>query len=89
MKQERNLSDMDEGQRAGHIHAQFHDFLAERVGTIVGMMVSEYRAGDMSHDKMVGNIAEIACIHSIINELEVRERRGIMAREREFGNGKA
>jgi len=89
MTQEKNLTDMEHGQTAGQIHAEFHDFLAERVGTIVGLMVNEYRAGDMSHDRMVGCIAEIACIHGIINELESRERRGMIAREREFGHGKA
>jgi hypothetical protein len=83
--QERNLDDMERGHTAGLIHAEFRLLLEEQVGQKLLLLVNHYRAETMSHDFMVGKIGEITAIHDILNELEVRERQGISARQRELG----
>lgn len=84
--QERNLTDMEDGSSAALLQDMFNDFLDEQMRLKVDLLIRLYRANDVSHDQLLGGVAEMAAIHNIINELQVRRERGIRAREKELGD---
>lgn len=86
MTQDRNLTDMEDGHTAGIIHGLFEDFLQEQVRLLVSQIITLYRNGQTHHDKLVGLAAELTCLDRIVNELRVKQQRGIAAREKEFNN---
>lgn len=62
--------------------------IQEQREAILTRLVSLYRAGQTSHDTLLGGIAEIAALDNLMYQLETEVRQGNVAAEMEFRNAK-
>jgi hypothetical protein len=85
---EDNQIDMEEGRNAALVQSIVKPFIDEQLKNAMTMMVNEYRAGNTSHDMLVGKVAEMKALMGLMSSLDTVQRLGISAMKREYGNGK-
>lgn len=88
MSQQQNIERIEAGREATFVRGAIQGIVDDQIRTSVVHLVSMYRQGGIDHDMLVGKVAEIAALESLMAELDSRERRAEVAIEREFGNGK-
>jgi hypothetical protein len=49
-------------------------------------LVSAYRSGALTHDLAIGKIGELSALDEFMDHLENMQRRGFIAKEKEFGD---
>jgi hypothetical protein len=86
--QERHAA-IQRGVEAAQTLAGLEGVVREHQDHLVQELVALYRSGRIEHDTLLGKVAEIHALETLISELESRQRRGIVARDQELGNGKA
>jgi hypothetical protein len=86
VSQEHNHQLMQEGEQAVAIRGLIEEFVQDRVRNEVVAMIAMYRNGDTHHDKLVGKVAEIAALESLLSDLNTIQQRGIVARNKEIRN---
>lgn len=85
--QQNRLDQIERGRTSSLIESVVGPWINSRIGVEVRLMVAEYRGNNMSHDQMVGRIAGIAMMLTMVNELENTQRQAEGASDKEFGNG--
>lgn len=81
------LDRIEEAKQATAAAAFLNQPMLELREKIVNRLVSMYRAGNTSHDALVGAIAELAALDFLTKHIENAQRLGEIAAEKEFGNG--
>lgn len=90
MANERNIEAIDEGRQATVIAGAIREYVDERMREHVIALMSMYRngaVGVISHDMLIGKVAEITALSDLLSDLENTARRGETAARREFGDG--
>lgn len=82
--QARNHELMGKAQDASLIHSLVLPFVNDKVTQHVQMLVALYRGKIYTHDQLLGMVAEISALLSLISDLEVQIRQGDIAAEKEF-----
>lgn len=65
-----DLADYRSVNRARAVKTEFYQLLAKKKDFTETLMVNEYRKTTPNRDKLLGYIAEMACIRSQMDELE-------------------
>lgn len=86
-KPDETLNLVHDGQAARLIRGQTEEWLINREEDIIQVLVNDYNAGTLTDEKMRGSIGEIAGHRKFRTELEARIRRGVVAAEKELGQG--
>ena len=89
MSQDANFEKMERGRAATVAEAAINDLVEDHINLCIGQLIQMYRSEAMLHDVLVGKIAEIAAMHSLMSELETRQRIGHIAAEKELGHAPA
>jgi|SRR5262245_48575840 len=82
-----NLEAMQRADEAAAVRGVISGFVNEQVWACLNHLVANYRGGTLSHDTMLGKVAEISALTSLVDALDGSMRAGETAREKEFGNG--
>lgn len=53
----------------------------------IGAAIKRYIAGDTSHDKLVGAVAELAALTKLMDQLDSDQTQGHIAQEKEYKHG--
>lgn len=91
MANERNIEAIEAGRQAVAMSGAIRSFVDERMRDHVQGLINMYRAGavrPLDHDQLVGKVAEITALSDLLSDLESVARRGEVAANREFGDGK-
>lgn len=90
MANERNLEAIEEGRNATVIAGTIRPYIDDRMREHVLALMAMYRngaVGAISHDMMIGKVAEITALSDLLSDLESVARRGETAARREYGDG--
>jgi hypothetical protein len=85
--QERNLSDIADGAMATQLFHALQDVVDDQQRICAQSLVAMYRQGGIDHDMMVGKVAEMAALQTLMSNLEAKQQRGYVAAQKEFGDG--
>ena len=84
MDQSERIERIEEGQSA----TLAHGFLVGPVGEfreiLLSRMIANYRSGNTQHDVLLGGIAEIAALDSLMKHLDTLIQRGNLAAATEY-----
>jgi hypothetical protein len=83
----RNAERIEDGREATLVRGVVEPWINGYIDDKVTLMVAIYRSGSYTHDDLVGKVAEISALRSLIDSLQSTERRGSIAMEKE--NAKA
>lgn len=78
---------IEEGRQAVQVAAYISEPIKEYREKVVKDLVNRYRSEDTGHDRLVGGIAEISALDSLMSNLENKARLGNVAAEKEYKNG--
>lgn len=81
-----NLELIQEAQLANIAGGILKPLVDKKIQTIVTLQVAAYRGQTLTHDGMVGAIGEISGLLGLLSDIETTYRRGVVAREQEFGD---
>jgi hypothetical protein len=87
---ERNLEAIEQGQQAVMVAGSIRTYVDDRMREHVVALMGLYRngaVGAISHDMLIGKVAEITALSDLLSDLESVARRGETAARREFGDG--
>jgi hypothetical protein len=77
---------------AGNVASTIESIVAPYVGEVmtrkVKLLTGAYRSDTLTHDKMVGMIAEISAMECLISDLQNAQQQGVVASQQEYGDGK-
>jgi hypothetical protein len=62
-------------------------FIHSYINNSISSLVAHYRGGQLTHDLMLGKVAEISALMALMDNLHSEMRAGDAARDREFGHG--
>jgi hypothetical protein len=82
-----NIENIQRAEQASAIRGAFGPYIQGYIDQIVSFLVAHYRGGQLSHDMMVGKIAEISSLMAFMDHLDSDMRAGDAARDREYGHG--
>jgi|SRR5262245_19129094 len=88
-RQEENLRLMQDAEEANAFMGVARPFIDRALNDITAGLVAHYRtahSAPLSHDFIVGKIAEIAAYHNLVSAMETAHRKGIAAAEEEIDN---
>lgn len=77
---------MEAGQDAAIVENFIRPIIDGIIRDRVLALTNLYRSNDTDHDQLLGRVAEISALRGLIEELESRQRQGIIARNRELGD---
>ncbi len=89
MATERNIELMEEGRQATVVAGAVRGYVDDRMRERVIELIAMYRngaVGAISHDMLIGKVAEITALSDLLSDLETVARRGDVAARREFGD---
>ncbi len=86
MSQERDLQKMNDGYMAAQAEAAFGGIIEDTIHQTMVRMIALYRGGEYTHDQLIGHVAEISALDSLLSSLEAKQRVAIKARQKELGN---
>ena len=86
MSQQKNLEDMSDGYMAAQAQAAFGTVIEDKIHSTMVRLIALYRGGEYTHDQLVGHVAEISALDSLVASLESKQRVAINARRKELGN---
>ena len=85
MSQDANIEKIERGRAATLAESVVGALVEDHINVCISQLIQMYRSGEnLNHDQLVGKVAEIAAMHSLINELETRQRLGNIAAQKEF-----
>jgi len=84
-----NLEKIERGRDASLMGGIVKPYIDEKVTIQIRRLVQLYRGGQYTHDMLVGGIAHIAGLLMLLEDLEAIYRQGVVASEKEFGDGRA
>lgn len=87
MDQQDRIDRMERGRIATISSGFLLEPIQEARNNIIQRLVNLYRAGETSHDTILGGIAEIAALDGLMHAMEVEIRQGNVAAAKEYGNG--
>lgn len=85
MTRDVNLERIQQGKAATLVESVLGDLVQDHVDLCVNKLVQEYRSGEIRHDALVGLVAEISAMQTLMTNIETKQRLGEVAAEREFG----
>jgi len=88
MSREGDLDAMEDGRNAAVIASIVQPYIKDRIDNCVIALVQDYRGRTLTHDLMLGKIAEMAALMDMISNLDSTQRQGEVAANRELGRGK-
>jgi hypothetical protein len=88
MTQANRLQKIEEGKIASSIESFAGAYITDKITQHVKLLTAAWRAGDLSHDKMVGIIGGISALEEMIADLGSIQRQAYIAAQKEFGDGK-
>lgn len=77
------------GREATVVSGILKPMVDEQVTKIVGKMLSQYRAGGITHDQLLGWCAEISALDQLMRDLERIHKQGVAALDQERGGSHA
>jgi hypothetical protein len=89
MANQRNIEAIEEGRQATVIAGAIREYVDSRIRDHVIELMGMYRSGALhpiSHDMVLGKVAEITALSDLISDLESKAMRGDVAARREFGD---
>jgi hypothetical protein len=91
MARQDNIAQIEHGRQATAIGAAIQVYVDDRMRSLVTDLMAIYRNGAMgpiSHDMLIGKVAEITAMADMMSDLDNAGLRGDIAANREFGNAK-
>ena len=85
--QEYRLSAVEDGRLAGAAHSYLSEPIAKAKQDAISKMINMYRAGETTHDKLVGIAAELHALAKLEQDLLNDVRKAERALEKEQRNG--
>jgi hypothetical protein len=86
-KQTDNLEMIHRGDQASMLQVAASNYVHASINAAISALVAHYRGGQLSHDQMLGKIAEISALMYLLDSLQGDIRVGEAARDREYGDG--
>lgn len=83
--QDDRFESVGRGQQARIVHSEIADRIAFKEGQIINRLVSAYRSNKLTGDMLVGAVASIAEMRSLVGDLETEIQQGIEAARQEIG----
>jgi hypothetical protein len=76
---------MEDGMNAAVIASIVTPYIQDRITSTVSFLTQAYRGQQLTHDIMLGSIAQISALQDIISNLESTQRQSELAAKRELG----
>lgn len=77
---------MEEGREATEVASIVLNPINDQIELVVKQLMNHYRTGVMNHDYIIGKLGEIAGLHQLITDLEMKQNRASLAAAKELGN---
>lgn len=87
MDQQDRLDTIEQGKRATVVKGVVDEYVSYQVGKITSRLVAAYRGGSLTHDQILGGIAEISALFTLVNDLASEQRAGESAMKQEIEHG--
>lgn len=85
--QQANLQQIEMSDRASAVLGASSEYIHGSVNSAISFLVAHYRGGQLTHDIMLGKIAEMSALMSLLDSIHSDMRGGDAARSREYGDG--
>jgi hypothetical protein len=82
-----NIDTIQRAEQASATKGLVEPFVHGYINSAISNLVAHYRGGQLSHDLMVGKVAEVSALMALLDNLHSEMRAGDSARDREYGNG--
>lgn len=64
------------------------EMVNRRVATYTQHLMAFYRSGGATHEALLGKVAEITAMFDLLQDLQAQVRRGEIAAQKEYGDGR-
>lgn len=82
-----NMKQIEMSDRASAVLGASTEYIHGSINSSISLLVASYRGGQLTHDMMLGKVAEISALMSLLDSLHSDMRGGDAARTREYGDG--
>lgn len=79
-----DLERIEEGHEAGVIQNVVAPYVIQAKYDLMQRLITMYRSGDTSHDRIVGVMGELTALDNLVQELEYKRRQGYVSQEKEY-----
>ena len=84
--QHTNLQQIELSDRAATVLGASTEYIHGNINNSISFLVAHYRGGQLTHDVMLGKIAEMSALMSLLDSIHADMRGGDAARTREYGD---